>query len=82
MSEVPRVPSVGNPTVPVKPQTDVTIKFTGDIYKWIRELKEALRDAHTDEDVISIALDLLHQAIGKEIKVGSGPDAPVYNLWR
>jgi hypothetical protein len=66
----------------VKPQTDVTVRFSGEIYKWILELKDLLRDADTEEDVPAIAIDLLYQAKGKEIRIGSGPDAEVFNLWQ
>lgn len=66
----------------VKPQTDLTVRFSGEIYQWILTLKELLRDAENEEDVPSIAIDLLYQARGKQIRIGSGADAEVYNLWR
>lgn len=66
----------------VKPQTDLTVRFSGEIYQWILTLKDLLRDAENEEDVPSIAIDLLYQARGKQIRIGSGADAEVYNLWR
>jgi hypothetical protein len=66
----------------VKPQSDITVRFSGEIYQWILELKDLLLDAESEEDVPSIAIDLLYQARGKQIRIGSGADAEVYNLWR
>jgi hypothetical protein len=66
----------------VKPETDITVKFKDELYKQILELKDLLRDAEVEEDVPAIAIDLLYQARGKVIRVGSGPDADVYDLWR
>lgn len=66
----------------VKPQTDITVRFSGEIYQWILELKDLLQDAESEEDVPSIAIDLLYQARRKQIRIGSGADAEVYNLWR
>ena len=66
----------------IRPQTDILVRFSGRLYKWILELKPQLRDAKSEEDVPAIAVELLYRAIGKEIQVGTGPDADVYNLWR
>jgi hypothetical protein len=66
----------------VRPQTDVTVRFSGEIYEWILQLKDLLRDAENEEDVPAIAIDLLYQARGKQIRIGSGADAEVFNLWR
>jgi hypothetical protein len=67
---------------PVRPQTDITVRFSGEIYQWILELKDLLQNAESEEDVASIAIDLLYQAKGKQIRIGNGADAEVYNLWR
>jgi hypothetical protein len=66
----------------VKPQTDITVRFSGEIYEWILDLKDLLLDAENEEDVPAIAINLLYQARGKQIRIGSGADAEVYNLWR
>jgi len=66
----------------VKPKTDITMRFSGKMYAWILELKELLQDAEMEEDVPAIAINLLYQARGKKITIGSGPDAAVYDLWR
>lgn len=65
----------------VKP-ADLTVRFSGEIYQWILTLKDRLREAETEEDVPAIAVELLYQAMDKQITIGSGADAEVYNLWR
>jgi hypothetical protein len=66
----------------IGPDTDVVVRFSGDIYKWITELRNELKDAEAEEDVPTIGVELLHLARGKEIWIGTGPDAQVLNLWR
>jgi hypothetical protein len=66
----------------VKPETEVIVRFSGELYKWIVELKDKLREAESEEDVPTIALELLYNARDKEIRVGSGDDFEVFRLWR
>ena len=78
----PAVPILTAKQKGIEPQTEVVVRFSGEIYKWIEELKGLLRDAEGPQDVPTIGVELLHYARGKEIRIGSGPDAEVFNLWR
>jgi hypothetical protein len=61
---------------------DLLVRFSGEIYQWILELKDLLRDADAEEDVPTIAVELLNLARGKEIRIGTGSDTQIFNLWR
>jgi hypothetical protein len=58
------------------------IRFSGEVYAWMGELQQLLSDADAIEDVATIGIELLFQSRGKQIMVGQGKDAMVFDLWR
>jgi len=60
----------------------VLIRLHGEMLDWVREMLPLLSNATTESEVVGIAIELLHSAKGKEIRIGSGRDSETYNPWR
>jgi hypothetical protein len=64
-------------------QKATTIQFSGVLDRWLREIQEEMEGSRSLVDVASLAIELLHSAIGKEIVLEDGSDRQVVNIaWR
>lgn len=69
--------------VRTKEVDSLTIKFQGDAYKKLCEIRESLHDADGPDDVVEIALALLLKTKGKKIKLESDDgETVVAEVWK
>lgn len=59
----------------------VDIRFEGELYARLTVLTDNLRDAHTPEQAAAVAIELLYRALHREIQIGQGKSAQIFDLW-
>ncbi|MEU6351009.1 hypothetical protein ABZ896_16990 [Streptomyces sp. NPDC047072] len=59
----------------------MSIRFEGEVFVRLTTLTDNLRDAETPEEAVAIAIELLYRAVGREIQIGQGKSAQIFDLW-